>query len=83
MSTDTNDKTNPKKNPPSAEEPEKLAEEDPSVCSENDEELAFQTGDPEEAGKRETISRAPDTLEIDKLIGRKLKLPPVQDDGQW
>jgi len=40
-------------------------------------------GDPEEPGKTETLSLAPDTFEIDKLIGRGLKLPQVQDDGHW
>lgn len=40
-------------------------------------------GDPEEPGKTETLGRAPDNAEIDKLIGRGLKLPQVQDDGQW
>lgn len=40
-------------------------------------------GDPDEPGKKETLGRSPDNAEIDKLIGRGLKLPQVQDDGQW
>lgn len=50
---------------------------------EESEELVILEGDPAEPGKTETISQASDTVDIDKLIGRGLKPPPVQDDGLW
>lgn len=33
--------------------------------------------------KQETTSQAEDTKDTDKLIGRGLKLPHVQNDGLW
>lgn len=41
------------------------------------------TSDPIEPGKTETLSPSSYDPEIDKLIGRGLKLPPVQSDGLW
>lgn len=48
--------------------------------------LEILPGDPLEPGKQETIGHATDTsetIDIDKIIGRGLKHPPVQDDGLW
>ena len=40
-------------------------------------------GDPVEPGKKETFSPAPNDPEIDRIIGRGLKPPPVHNDGLW
>lgn len=75
-------------NPPSSNDEKAKKEEFADIASDVTEseevrELIIEEGDPAEPGKEETISKASNNQEIDRIIGRGLKHPPVQDDGQW
>jgi hypothetical protein len=68
-----------KNNPGNAKnQPEPDPDKAERTIEEEDDELEI---DP--ASVLESTSQAEDSGDIDKLIGRGLKLPPVQSDGLW